>query len=107
MHHNDFAGWIRKRLDAGSYSDDADAARALGVAPSTVTRWLSVRYPTRATIREVATRFEVPVHEVLVAGGYMTPHEAAATYALYGFSTDELRKELARRSHTCLSTDEA
>lgn len=79
MHYNDFAGWVRARLDAGPYSDDIDAARKLGVPPSTVLRWLGVRHPTRATTREVATRFGVPIQEVLVAGGYMTPDEAATT----------------------------
>lgn len=76
MYYNDFVGWVREQLDAGPYSDDTDAARKLGVPPSTVTRWLYVRYPTRATTRQVATLFDVPIHEVLVAGGYMTPDEA-------------------------------
>lgn len=76
MHYNDFAGWVREQLDAGPYSDDTDAARKLGVPSSTVVRWLGMRYPTRATTRQVATLFEVPIHEVLVAGGYMTPDEA-------------------------------
>ncbi len=76
MYYNDFAGWVREQLDAGPYRDDTDAARKLGVPPSTVTRWLGIRYPTRATTRQVATLFDVPIHEVLVAGGYMTPDEA-------------------------------
>jgi len=76
MYYKDFGGWVREQLDAGPYSDDTDAARKLGVPPSTVVRWLGIRYPTRATIRQVATLFDVPIHEVLVAGGYMTPDEA-------------------------------
>ena len=76
MHYNDFAGWVRARLDAGPDSDDIDAARKLGVPSSSVARWLSVRHPTRVTTREVAARSGVSIQEVLVAGGYMTSDEA-------------------------------
>ncbi len=78
MYYNDFAGRVREQLDAGPYSDDTDAARKSGVPPSTVTRWLGIRYPTRATIRQVATLFDVPIHEVLVVGGCMTLAEATS-----------------------------
>jgi len=42
MYYKDFGGWVREQLDAGPYSDDTDAARKLGVPPSTVVRWLGI-----------------------------------------------------------------
>lgn len=99
MQYNDFAGWVREQLDTGPYSDYADAARKLGVPPSTVARWLGVRRPTRATIREAATLFDVPIQDVLVAGGYMRPDEAASGAGTLGdISTGELQAELTRRA---------
>lgn len=110
MIYDDFARWIRERLDTGPYSDDIDAARKLGVPPSTVVRWLgAIRYPTRATTREVATLFDVPIHEVLVAAGYMTPDEAArggTRSGLDDFNTEELQDELIRRAPSSQQFDD-
>lgn len=103
MIYDNFAGWVRSRIDSGPYRDVSDAARQLGIPPSTLYRWLgAVRFPTRATIREAATILDAPIHEVLVAAGYMQPEECYSTMhgVVEALSSDELRAELMRREST-------
>ncbi|WP_251011534.1 helix-turn-helix domain-containing protein [Rhodococcus erythropolis] len=97
-----FSEWVKHQLELRQKIDVADAARALGIRPSELGRWLSAkRPPTQDTIRTACRVFDVHVQEILVAAGYMTPEESGLDdkpISLSALSTKELADELARRS---------
>lgn len=97
-----FSEWVKHQLELRQETDVADAARALGIRPSELGRWLSAkRPPTQDTIRTACRVFDVHVQEILVAAGYMTPDESGLDdkpISLSSLSTRDLLDELARRS---------
>lgn len=97
-----FSEWVKQQLELRHEQDVADAARALGIRPSELGRWLSAkRPPTQDTIRTACRIFDVHVQEVLVAAGYMTPEESGLDgkpVSLSELSTRDLLDELARRT---------
>lgn len=97
-----FSEWVKHQLELRQETDVADAARALGIRPSELGRWLSAkRPPTQDTIRTACRVFDVHVQEILVAAGYMTPDESGLDdkpISPSSLSTQDLLDELARRS---------
>ena len=104
MSQNGFSMWVREQIDVRGYASDEEAARALRVYPSVIRQWMSmVRVPSSPEVlRRVAALFDAPIHEVLIASGYMTEEESlpmdAAAMSLRQLSTDQILDELRRRT---------
>lgn len=104
MSQNGFSMWVREQIDVRGYASDEEAARALRVYPSLIRQWTSmVRVPpSPEVLRRVAMLFDAPIHEVLIASGYMTEGESrsmnAAAMTLRQLSTDQILDELRRRT---------
>ncbi|MDV8007689.1 helix-turn-helix transcriptional regulator [Rhodococcus sp. IEGM 1318] len=97
-----FSAWVEHQLELRSFSDIQEAARALKIRPSELSRWLSAkRPPTQDTMRTACQVFGAPITEVLVAAGYLTPEEArpgtTPPSVLNSIATQALVDELARR----------
>ncbi|MDI9915068.1 helix-turn-helix transcriptional regulator [Rhodococcus sp. IEGM 1379] len=72
-----FSEWVKNQLELRPYGDIQDAARALKIRPSELSRWLaSKRPPTQDTMRVASRVFDVPILEILIAAEYLTVEEA-------------------------------
>lgn len=104
MSKSGFSMWVREQIDVRGYASNEEAARALRVYPSVIRQWTSmVRAPSSPEVlRRVAMLFDVPIHEVLIASGYMTEEESlpvdAVAMSLRQLSTDQILDELRRRA---------
>jgi len=85
------------------HPNQSEVSRSAGIAPSTVSRWISGSTPEAAQVIAVARAFdESPIYALVVAG-YLTAPEAGAGVTtprglqLRGFTELELAQELVRR----------
>ncbi|ANQ72360.1 helix-turn-helix transcriptional regulator [Rhodococcus qingshengii] len=97
-----FSAWVENQLELRSFGDIQEAARALKIRPSELSRWLSAkRPPTQDTMRTACQVFDAPIMEVLVAAGYLTSEEAEPGMTppsiVATISTQSLVDELTRR----------
>ncbi|WP_243618001.1 helix-turn-helix transcriptional regulator [Rhodococcus sp. ARC_M6] len=101
-----FSEWVKSQLELRPYGDIQDAARALKIRPSELSRWLaSKRPPTQDTMRTASRIFDVPILEILIAAEYLTAEEAGvdprtdptSTPHAQDFSSQKLTNELSRR----------
>ncbi|WP_424808307.1 helix-turn-helix domain-containing protein [Rhodococcus sp. 27YEA15] len=96
-----FSDWVKYQLTLRLYTDVPEAARALKLRPSELSRWISAkRPPTQDTIRAACRVFDAPVLEVLIAAGYLSAEEAGVREdlpAVSSLSTQDLVDELCRR----------
>lgn len=96
-----FSDWVDALARARGIESDYALARHLGVSHTAPPRWrTSTKPPEAETLRKVATAFNAPMQEVLVAAGYLRPEESgvqAARARLELASNRELTEELLRR----------
>jgi transcriptional regulator with XRE-family HTH domain len=92
-----FPAWLRARMDARRWNT-VQVGRELGVYPSLVSRWLSgQRLPSIEAMHAMASAFQLPLQEVLVASGHVPPDAVP---------DDPRKRELARKIATLDLTDE-
>ncbi len=96
----DFATYIEGHLARRGWEVSDLAARA-GLSPSVIHRWRKGYRPNLDNARLVAKALGVPILEVLLAAGQLTPDEAGATVAapspIAELTNAELLRELERR----------
>ena len=101
-----FSKWVKSQLELRQYGDIQDAARALKIRPSELSRWLaSKRPPTQDTMRTASRIFDAPILEILIASEYLTAEEAelnlrtvpTSPLPAEDLSAQELTNELSRR----------
>jgi transcriptional regulator with XRE-family HTH domain len=80
-----FGAWLLKRLQLNEMNR-SDLARAAGVNPSTVSKWIYADRPTPASCELIADALKIPVDRVLEAAGHRQPDTSPE---------GEVRKEIA------------
>lgn len=81
-------GWSRYRL-----------AQEIGTAPQTVGRWGTLEEPPRPeTLRAVSTALDVPMGDVLVAAGVLSPDELGVAGVPAAISADPALDDAGRRA---------
>ncbi|GAA2773061.1 helix-turn-helix transcriptional regulator [Saccharopolyspora taberi] len=96
----DWATYIADHLGRRGW-EVRDLAAAADISPSVVFRWKNGQVPNIKNARAAAKVLGVPLLEILVVAGIITPEEARASVTapagLSGVSDDELVAEMHRR----------
>lgn len=74
-----FATYLRRAMKSAGDLTSADLSRAIGVADSVVSRWLRGSVPSIENLRLLAPVLKVPVRDLVVVAGHMTPEEVGLT----------------------------
>lgn len=97
----DFPSWLDTKLAERDW-EVSDLARHAGISASIIHRWRKTYRPNVVNCRAVAQAFGLPVLEVLIVAGIITPDEARTDVALppsiTTVPTAELTRELHRRA---------
>jgi transcriptional regulator with XRE-family HTH domain len=93
----DWASWVNQQLTRKGWRP-ADAARAFGVDDSMISKWRrGLAGPDPKSLRRVAESLELPILEVLVAAGWITPEEAGQPPAPPASEAVELLKDIQQK----------
>lgn len=72
-----FAAYLKAAMDAARISSGAQLAEEAGLAQSLVSRWLNGKsIPLHDALRAIAEPLGVPMLDLVVRAGYLTPAEA-------------------------------
>ena len=64
-------------MEAAGYAKASELARATGIAEANISRWLrGETQPDLANLRRIAAVLKVPLLELIVAAGHLSPAEA-------------------------------
>lgn len=75
-----WARYVRQVVDRQYEGNQSALAEAIGVSPSTVTRWIDGATPTLAALHEIRDALGTPMVELLVAAGALkAPSDADGT----------------------------
>jgi transcriptional regulator with XRE-family HTH domain len=71
-----FAAYLKASMKAARIGSGAQLAEAAGIAQSLVSRWLNGKtLPSIEALRAIAEPLGVPMRDLVVRAGYMTPDE--------------------------------
>lgn len=70
-----WAGYVRRLIDDRYSGNQSALAQDIGVAASTVTRWIDGATPTIAALHDISDALDVPMTELLVAAGALSARD--------------------------------
>lgn len=77
MSATDWTAYLRQAMLAAGYTRNSELAAVAGVGNPALSRWLKGTVPDIENCRKLAEALRVPLLEILVVAGHLTPDEAA------------------------------